>query len=847
MKFSKQLLYNAVAEWRQYYMDYGGLKKIISKFKKIQVAQQEGDESDSDNPKTKTDEEALPLLASSVRSPVLNRTASAQVLLDLEEASLDARVSSRVYGATNDDFSDAMEKIETMFFTQLEINAQRVEGFYVRMEKELERISHALVRHATNGSKRHGEDRAIFYTSLRRRYVEHYLEIVEVLNFAELNKTGFEKIMKKLDKVTNLHCKDDKMRELSGKYSFTQPGELEVMKQSVEKEFASVFLVVEHYLEIAEVLNFAELNKTGFEKIMKKLDKVTNLHCKDDKMRELSARHSFTDPGKLEVMKQSVEKEFARCFWSGDVDHAKEELRESLRELVIWERNTIWRDMLQSERRVNAVVAKKTGQGIKRFWMPSLKPVPVFASVIMFLIVLLASPALFDSLPNISHYHPVNVYAAQRSLGLVVLVSFLWATEAVPLYVTALAIPALSVVLNVYVTENGKRLMLSGDAAKLAVSSMCSSTILLIIGGYSIASALSKYALDKTVAMYVLAKAGHPSQVLLLLMLLAVFLSMWISNVATPVLLNSIMLPIVQGFSAHSLPFVKCLLLGIALSSNIGGMGTPIASPQNAIALSALEGMQQISFLQWTAISIPLMLLMVILGHALLMFWFRPGKFSLPIIPTHVEAFAAPHYLILGTILVTIAMWCWKPAVAIAGSEGIIACLPILVFYGSGLLSKEDFNNLPWNVIMLVAGGVSLGSAVEASKLLQIIGGAISESMSDASLWMVATVFSCFIFIVSSATSHTVSAIIILPLLAEIGAGIGHPRLMVMGGALACSCAMALPVSSFPNTAAVSVENELGKQYLQPSDIVTLGVQMTVICATVLISCGYGIMFLMGF
>uniref|UniRef100_A0A7S2ZQ99 SPX domain-containing protein n=2 Tax=Rhodosorus marinus TaxID=101924 RepID=A0A7S2ZQ99_9RHOD len=664
MKFSKQLLYNAVAEWRQYYMDYGGLKKIISKFKKIQVAQQEGDESDSDNAKPKTDDEALPLLASSVRSPVLNRTASAQVLLDLEEANLDTRVSSRMYGATTDDFSDAIEKIETTFFNQLEINAQRVEGFYVRMEKELERISNALVRHATSGSKKDGEDRTLFYTSLRRRYVEHYLEIAEVLNFAELNKTGFEKIMKKHDKVTNLHCKDDKMRELSGKYSFTHPG-------------------------------------------------------------------------KLEAMKKSVEEEFARCFWSGDVDHAKEELRESLRELVIWERNTIWRDMLQSERRVNAVVAKKAGQGIKRYWMPSLKPVPVFVSVIMFLIVLLASPALFDLLPNISHYHPANVYAAQRSLSLVVLVSFLWATEAVPLYVTALAVPALSVILNVYVTENGKRLMLSGDAAKLAVSAMCSSTILLIIGGYSIASALSKYALDKTVAMYVLAKAGQPSQVLLLLMLLAVFLSMWISNVATPVLLNSIMLPIVQGFSAHSLPFVKCLLLGIALASNIGGMGTPIASPQNAIALSALEGMQQVSFLQWTAISVPLMLLMVILGHGLLMFWFRPGKFALPIIPSHVEAFTAPHYLILGTVAVTISLWCWKPAVAIAGSEGIIACLPILVFYGSGLLSKEDFNNLPWNVIMLVAGGVSLGSAVEASKLLRIVGGAISQSMSGASLWMV--------------------------------------------------------------------------------------------------------------
>jgi len=750
-------------------MDYGGLKKkYLSRLKKLSAREAGGVEMPPREP-----EEEPQLQATSPAAQMLSRTASVKVLLDLEEDALNSYSSMAKYGSTDLDGGEEKEfvEVEKEFFFQLEKNAQKVESFYQRMELELGKFSKALVRHASSASKKPAAERTNLLASLRRRYVEHYLEIAELLNFAELNKTGFEKILKKHDKITMLNRKDDFMRSLS--------------------------------------------------------------------------QYKFSHPGTLESLRQNVEEEFARCYWNDDVDNARNELQESLRDLVIWERNTIWRDMLLSERRVRAVTSKKAGKAGK-VWLTSLRPAAFLLSLTMFLGVMILAPSLFSMLPNIGHYNHASIRAAQRCLSLVVFVSFLWATEAVPLYVTALAVPTLSVLLHVFLTENGK-LMPAQEAAKLAISSMSSSVILLIIGGYSLAAALSKFALDKTVATIVLARAGRPSQVLLLLMLLAVFLSMWISNVATPVLLNSLMLPVIRGFPPNSLPLAKCLLLGIALASNIGGMGTPIASPQNAIALNSLEGMQQISFVQWLAISIPMMLIMVLLCHALLMAWFRPGRYSLPILPSHMEKLNSSHYMIIVTLMVTISLWCCKPAVSFVGSDGIISCLPILIFFGTGLLSKEDFNNLPWNVIYLVAGGVALGTAVQSSQLLRIVGGAITIALNDSSLWMICIVFCTFIFVVSSATSHTVSAIIIMPLMAEVGAGLGHPRLLVMGGALACSCAMALPVSSFPNTASVCVENEIGKAYLHPVDILRLGVIMTLIAAVILLTFGYVLMLLMGF
>lgn len=132
---------------------------------------------------------------------------------------------------------------------------------------------------------------------------------------------------------------------------------------------------------------------------------------------------------------------------------------------------------------------------------------------------------------------------------------------------------------------------------------------------------------------------------------------------------------------------------------------------------------------------------------------------------------------------------------------GVIAIIPIILFFGVGILTKEDFNNFPWTIIILAAGGLSLGKAVNSSGLLHTVTEAITERVRDLSLYGILVVFSSLILVIATFISHTVAALIILPLVYNVGKDLDepHPNLLVMAGVLMCSAAMALPTSGFPN------------------------------------------------
>eukprot|EP00184_Porphyridium_aerugineum_P008775 CAMPEP_0184692662 /NCGR_PEP_ID=MMETSP0313-20130426/1045_1 /TAXON_ID=2792 /ORGANISM="Porphyridium aerugineum, Strain SAG 1380-2" /LENGTH=946 /DNA_ID=CAMNT_0027150505 /DNA_START=206 /DNA_END=3046 /DNA_ORIENTATION=- len=686
------------------------------------------------------------------------------------------------------------DRVEKSFFEKLRVEISKVERFYVHMEHELERITRELskdsVRVLAPPSKSdradvsHQEELVLLRRALRKRYVEHYLELVELQNFAELNNTAVEKILKKHDKNTG-----------------------KVTRQ--------------------EFLNAPEYRNLEFPRA-----------------------------SKLRALRTEAESDFASMFWNNDLEKATQELAESLHEIVVWERNTIWRDMLLSERRVRGFHGQKTTAGQKGAFTLAVKWTALSFSLFLGILVYIIGPTLLGYLQGTSstkrgtaplEFSDETEGAAQRCLALLTFVIFMWATEAVPLYITSLMVPPLTVMLRVFLEDETGLPLVASAASSKALSSMSSSVVLLIIGGYTISAALSKYALDRMFSSFVLSWVRDPSQMLLAIMLLAVFLAMWVSNVATPVLLNSIVLTILRGMPANALPLVKCVLMGVALASNIGGMGSPIASPQNAVALAQLKNLHQISFLEWIAAALPVALFLVLVSHAILVLVYKPQKYPLPIIPKHSFDFGLTHVIILLTLFSTLFLWCYKPAMVIIGSEGMIAILPVVVYFGLGILTKEDFNNLPWNVIYLVSGGICMGAAVSSSKLLNMIASALHRMLAGATLWQVYVVFCGFIYIVSSMISHTVSAIIVLPVVAELGASLGHPRLLVMGGALACSGAMALPVSSFPNMAAVSVESELGKPYLKASDIILLGIPLTLISAVVTCTAGYLLMYSMGF
>jgi phosphate transporter len=330
---------------------------------------------------------------------------------------------------------------------------------------------------------------------------------------------------------------------------------------------------------------------------------------------------------------------------------------------------------------------------------------------------------------------------------------------------------------------------------------MWTPVIMLLLGGFTIAAALSKYNIAKIMATFVLSKAGtKPRTVLLTNMFVAMFASMWISNVAAPVLCFSIIQPILRNLSADS-DMTKALLLGIALSSNIGGAASPIASPQNLIALQNMD--PEPSWGVWFFVALPVCILSILAIWVLLLVTFHPGRNTtiVPIRPLK-EKFTGTQWFISIVTMGTIILWCVSHQLEpIFGDMGVIAILPIVLFFGTGILNKEDFNNFLWTIIILAAGGLSLGKAVNSSGLLHTIAKSITASVEGMSLYGVLCVFAGLILVVATFISHTVAALIVLPLVKEVGNNMEkpHPNLLVMGSVLMASAAMGLPTSGFPN------------------------------------------------
>lgn len=245
----------------------------------------------------------------------------------------------------------------------------------------------------------------------------------------------------------------------------------------------------------------------------------------------------------------------------------------------------------------------------------------------------------------------------------------------------------------------------------------------------------------------------------------------------------------------------KAVIMGIALASNIGGMLSPIASPQNVVALNIMDPPP--TWGQWLFIAIPVGVVSLLLIWILLLVTFHPGR-GTTIVPIRSvrEEFTVLQWFVSAVCLASIGLWCASHALeSTFGHMGVIAILPIVIFFGVGILTKEDFNNFPWTIIILAAGGLSLGKAVESSGLLHTVAAKISAEVHELDLYVVVLICSSLALVIATFISHTVAALILLPLVFNIGEEMeeSHPNLLVMVTTLMCSAAMGLPTSGFPN------------------------------------------------
>ncbi|KAI8333839.1 SPX domain-containing protein, partial [Chlamydoabsidia padenii] len=599
------------------------------------------------------------------------------------------------------------------------------------------------------------------------------------------------------------------------------------------------------YVSLSELESYIDLNMSAFKKILKKHDKVLDGDLSTRYLNKMVLESRPFMPRTIQLLQQQiirVETFYANAFCHGDPTLAIRQMKSHLRDQVVYDRNTVWRDMISQERKkLDAHVKDHNPQKMVSLGCLQIKT-SLFRRICFFCLALV----VFIILLNV---HIFTQQAENYCFALLIFAAIMWATEAVPLYATSLLIPFLVVVLKIMRNQDGSP-MDAKTAAKDVFASMFSGTIMMLLGGFALAAALSKYGIAKAFATRVLSRAGtRPRWVMLAIMLVSAFLSMWISNVATPVLCFSLIDPILRTLPDHT-RVGSCLILGIALASCIGGMTSPISSPQNIITLQYMNPNPGWGI--WFAAALPIALICIFVCWGLLLVLYRPDR-DVPhlnkIKPTTGKASWTQIYVMVITML-TIALWCAESSIQDAvGDTGVIAAIPLFMFFGTGVLNKDDLNAFLWSVVVLAQGGMALGNAVTSSGLLQDIALQIKDGIQDLPVIAILAVFAFLILVFATFVSHTVAALIIVPIVQQVGQHlpVPHPNLLVMGAGLACSAGMGLPISGFPNMSAVMLEDRFGNPYVTTKDFIVTGVPTSVVCTILIFTFGYGILSAVGY
>lgn len=615
-------------------------------------------------------------------------------------------------------------------------------------------------------------------------------------------------------------------------------------------------LITRVFTHISELKSFIELNKIGFGKALKKFDKLLQTNIKSEYLSKLDTEYYVFKASTIEALNVKISNlvTLYSVFTHNNINEAKLELGTNLREKVVFERNTVWRDMIGLERKSQAAYAKP--EFADSADVLNGKPftislgagrqitIPAFLTSLRLLkIVIIATITI--TLLKVS---PFDDKQQKNCFAVLICSSLSWATEAIPLFTTSLLLPFLLVVLDVLKNPDTGEVLDAPEASKFICAAMWSPIILLLLGGFTLAAALSKHNLDKYACTFLLSKVQQrPAPILFAILVVSTMVAAFVSNVAAPVLMYSVVQPILNTLNDTTVngktvqnEFAQALVLGIALASSVAGMASPIASPQNVVALQFMDPPP--NWIEWFCVSIPVCICCLVLIFIILMISFSFKDVTIVPIHQHSDNFTSKQYFVMAISVATITLWCLASVLQPwLGDMGQIALLSMVTFYATGVLSQEDFNNYPWTIVILAMGGLALGKAVTVSGLLSTIAQLIREKLEDAELFTILAVFGFIVLVMATFVSHTVAALIIIPLIAEIGRSLPdpHPNILVFCTGLICSCAMGLPTSGFPNVTAIGLTNNLGDKYLNVNTFIRIGVPTSLGCLMIVITVGY--------
>jgi len=423
---------------------------------------------------------------------------------------------------------------------------------------------------------------------------------------------------------------------------------------------------------------------------------------------------------------------------------------------------------------------------------------------------------------------------AWAALGLMLLMATWWATEAIPIPVTALLpivlVPAMGL----------------GSISE-ATSSYAHPIIFLFLGGFTLGLAMQRWNLHRRIALLTLRAVGHrPKRQIAGFMLATAFLSMWVSNTATTIMMLPVGLSVVammedsEPEAVHR--YAISLLLAIAYSASIGGIATLIGTPPNALLAAYLSESQgvEVGFAQWMLMGVPVTLVMLTLV------WWRLTRQDFALGESvgggqliqdelaRLGPMSRGEKLVTAVFLLTAACWIFRPllsaglmpwlsdtGIAIAAAIAMFL-VPVNAAERTFVLDWESASKLPWGVLLLFGGGLAMAGAIGSSGLADWIAQALSVTSTLPLIAMMALSAAAVIYL-TEVTSNTATAAAFLPLLGALAVSQGlSPLLLTVPAAIVASCAFMMPVATPPNAIVFS------SGHLQVSDMIRAGFPLSI-------------------
>lgn len=479
---------------------------------------------------------------------------------------------------------------------------------------------------------------------------------------------------------------------------------------------------------------------------------------------------------------------------------------------------------------------RKTSGGGNDFGRPSYKKsqlIGLFLGPVLFVLTLL-------------FFNPADLSAEGVAiLASTIWIATWWITEAVPIPVTSL-LPLVLFPLT------------QGLDVKATASSYGDETIFLFMGGFMIALAMEKWNLHRRIALTIISLIGtNMDRIVLGFMVATGFLSMWISNTATAMMMVPIGLAIIYQISdalkddttidtsRDNFGFGKALMLGIAYSASLGGIATLIGTPPNTLLAGAINTMYgiELSFARWMLFGVPLAWIFIIITWIYLVKVAYPSKLKqLPggraVIEQEREKLGkASTEEKLVFFIFSLAAFSWITRTFFLSkfidglSDGVIAMtfaillfvIPSVNIRGDHLLDWGTAVKLPWGILLLFGGGLAIAAGFVDSGLSEWIGSQLI-GLQGINLLLVILIVSGLVIFLTEITSNTATASMMYPIMASLAVALGfHPYALMIAAGVAASCAFMLPVATPPNAVV------FGSGYLRIPDMVKAGFALNII------------------